>query len=627
MSRVLEQDAPVIVVGAGAAGCTLALQLARQGIPCILLERRTTPLVHPAAHVISARSHEIWHQACPELASKVAQLGAPREDIGPIRWCTKVIGEPLGEIDLLDDPERVERVPGFSRYIVAHIGQHQLTPTLWSAVESEPAIRFMRGVQVRAVEDVSGQAVVYIVDSAGATRALRARYVAACDGAHSAVRTGLGIAMTGPVLANMASVFFHAELDAVLPKPRPLISWIYNPSFAGVLIAHANDEYVLMTAFFSPDQEAARNGAEYWKRAVPAALGIPGLTFTVRSLGTWQMTTQMADRFRSGSVFLVGDAAHRFPHTGGFGLNSGVQDAQNLAWKLAAVLEGRASERILDTYEEERRPVIELFANQSTSNHFKLDRVTESLGLTNRSVQRMTQAFTSAPLKWLPARARGRLGDALLSLGLARTRVLGGNSRRARAMRDELRARIAEQLEHFISTGLEFGYAYRGRLILSEATPQPLTAGGVVDYRPTTWPGARLPHAWLQRDGLRISTHDLVAQRGLTLLTLDAPAWADVLVRSRARRVPVEIANLDATGAEERVPLVALLEIGERGALLVRPDGHVAWRTSRPAGEGGAEALDAALRSLSLYFIDGDASQLPDLADAPQGRPSAVPWN
>jgi 2,4-dichlorophenol 6-monooxygenase len=627
MSGTVAEEATVIIVGAGAAGCTLALQLASHGIPSILLERRSAPLVHPAAHVISARSHEIWHQASPELAGKVAKLGVPMELIGPIRWCTEVTGELLGEINLFEDPERVARVPGFSRYVVAHIGQHQLTPTLWSAVEQEPAIRFMRGVQVRSLDDITGRPIVRVMDATGTEHTLRARYVAACDGAQSTVRASLGVGMEGPVLANMASVFFHADLDAVLPKPRPLISWIYNPSFAGVLIAHANDEYVLMTAFFSPDQEVARNGAAYWRRAVPAALGVPDFAFTVRSLGTWQMTTQMADRFRSGNVFLVGDAAHRFPHTGGFGLNSGVQDAQNLAWKLAAVLHGRANERILDTYEEERRPAIKLFADQSTGNHFKLDRVTESLGLTNRLIQRMTQAFTTAPLKWLPPRARGQLGDALLALGLARTRMLRGQSKRAQALRREIRARIAEQLEHFISTGLEFGYAYRGGLVLNEAESQPLLGGGVVDYRPTTWPGARLPHAWLQRDGAPFSVHDLLSQRSLTLLTLDARAWTHALGDESAMRVPVEVASVDATSSAERAALAALFEVGERGALLVRPDGHVAWRTSRPAAEGGADALYAALRFLSPYFVAGDTIHPPTLADARRARSDAAPWN
>lgn len=193
----------------------------------------------------------------------------------------------------------------------------------------------------------------------------------------------------------MGSVFFHAPGPRPPGTIRPLLSWIRQPAFCGVMIAHANDDYILMTAYLHPEQETARDSRRYWERTLPRA---PGSTeVTIRSTGTWTMTSQTARAFRRGRLLLAGDAAHRFPHTGGFGLNSGMQDTHNLAWKIAAVLRGGAEDALLDTYEPERRPVVERFAEQSVANHFPLDEVTAPVGITNRTVRQTTEALALPP--------------------------------------------------------------------------------------------------------------------------------------------------------------------------------------------------------------------------------------
>lgn len=354
-----------------------------------------------------------------------------------------------------------------------------------------------------------------------------------------------------------------------------------------------------MTAFLTPDQEVAVDRERYWRRMIPVALGVPDVDFAMRSTGTWMMTAQTAEKFRDGHVLLIGDAAHRFPHTGGYGLNSGVQDAHNLAWKLAAVLEGTASESLLNTYEEERRPVVQRFADQSVSNHFKLDQVTKPIGLTNQALHKATKAFASPPLSWLPARLRGSLADGMMKLGLARARVLSGSSAKARALREEMGRQIALQLEHFVSTGLEFGYCYSGSLIRSESGPQPVLGEGVVDYLPTTWPGARLPHALVRRGEAAAPLHDLLSLRGLSLLTFDPESWSAALGRAeRPGLSALHVVGLQELPGASRAELVKAYEVGERGALLVRPDAHVMWRTSLPAAQGGAELL----RTVSELF-------------------------
>ncbi|MFI7587360.1 FAD-dependent monooxygenase [Spongisporangium articulatum] len=604
-----------MVIGAGPTGATLALLLAAQGVASIVLERRTTPLTHPAAHVVNARSFEIWNSASPELAARIAALAPPEEEVNIIRWCGGLDAEPLGEIDLLSEPDLVARVKASSPFLISHIGQHQLMPVLWEAVQAEPLIDLRLGHEVTDLTVTpEGTVEVAVGEPSGASTRLAAPYAVSADGANSRTRDRMGFDLIGPVLATMGSVFFHAP---GLHRPgtvRPLLTWIYQPSFCGVMIAHADDDYILMTAYLHPGQSIARQPRRYWERTLPKVLG-DGVATTIRSTSLWTMNSQVAEHFRSGPVFLAGDAAHRFPHTGGYGLNSGVQDAHNLAWKLAAVLDGSASESLLDTYEPERRPVVELFARQSTANHFLLDEVTRYIGVTNKILQKATGVFAGPVFSRVPRSVGGRVAAGVIAAGQAQTSVLASTGRRGRKVRDRIAAKIMGQAEHFVSSGLELGYAYGGPLICTEPGPQPVAVDDVVLYRPTTWPGARLPHARLRHGGAGRDAHDLLAPQGMTLFTADPPGWRAVLgARADDGRYPpgrsVRIVGLDPEDPTRAEDLVRLYEVGARGAVLVRPDGHVMWRTAGAAEDAGP-ALHAVLQEVWDLFFPGESPARP----------------
>ncbi|KQW64909.1 hypothetical protein ASC92_05625 [Variovorax sp. Root411] len=535
------------------------------------------------------------------MAREISSLCPPHAEIGEIRWCTSLAAHPLGKIDLLDDQARLEKVATFSPYHIAHIGQHQLMPVLWRWIESESLITFVKGAGLISLNQDEGGATVGVKHAHSGTTAYRADWLIGADGANSSVREMLGVSMEGPVLAHMASVFFSADLDSVLAKPRPLLSWIYNPDFCGVLIKHFDDHYILMSPFITQEQEMVRLGASYWSRMIPKVIGAD-VPFQIRTQGNWSMATQLAQVFRKGRVMLVGDAAHRFPHTGGFGLNSGVQDAQNLAWKLAAVQESRATESLLDSYEAERKPVVALFAEQSVSNHFKLDEVTNHLNITNRGLMSATKAFETAPIKWLPSKLKGRFADALMKLAFSKTRQLTETSARAHELRSRIAQAVPGQLEHFLSTGLEFGYAYSGGLVIPERSMQPKVGAGVVDYQPTTWPGCRLPHALISRGGVEIPLLYVIDKRKFSLITHDDVGWAQALLCLPLPYVS-ELVLIVAvpSKAEDRAELVSLFEVGEHGAILVRPDGHVAWRTTLP-GMNAVGDLEQVVRKLTVSY-------------------------
>lgn len=568
----------VVIVGAGASGSTLALLLARYGIPSTVVEERLEPRLHPAAHVINARTLEIWNQASAGLGRELDAITPPIDTVNIIRWCTDVRSAPIGEIDLLSQPDRLAEVRTHSSYLISHIGQHLLMPVLWKALADEPLVDFRRGWRAELVgEELSLQ------PTGMKPVAVSPRFVIAADGANSNLREAAAIAMTGPVLANMGSVFFHAPQLYPDGASRPLLSWIYHPRFSGVMIAHADDDYVLMTPYLHAAQSIARDSRRYWNRVLPNVIG--SADYRIRSTGTWTMTKQIADRFRRGPLLLIGDAAHRFPHTGGFGLNSGVQDAHNLAWKLAAILQEGAAESLLDTYETERRPVVTRFAEQSTSNHFKLDEVTAPLGITNASLHKATELIGKLPLGWVPAPAIARVADALTIAQTSRTRRLLRNSARSRRLREHMAAEIPGQEEHFVASGLEFGYAYASPLIDTAEGRCP--DGDVALYHPTTHPGARLPHAMIRgTDDSQLSTHAAVARTGLTLFTADTSGWAEALARTPIT-VPLTVVALRAADDDGDRPLIDMFEVGDHGGVVVRPDGHVVWRTRT-----GPQAVD-----------------------------------
>jgi 2,4-dichlorophenol 6-monooxygenase len=582
-------DDQIVIAGGGPTGCTLALLLARRGIPSSVFERREEPLVHPAAHVINARSLEIWHQASPLLAEEILSLGTPTEELGSIRWCCGLTNAPLGEINVTADAELQERLRSYSPFLISNIGQHLLMPVFWAALEREPLVDFRRGTSVEQVSATAGRMVVEIRPRLGPVQHLGARYVIAADGASSTVRERAGIGMHGKVLTHIGSVFFHAAKLFSTDTARPLLAWIYQPRFCGALISHAADHYVLMTPYLHRDQAVARDSDAFWNQILPEVLGTSS-DFTVRSTGTWTMTSQIANRFRRGQLLLAGDAAHRFPPAGGFGLNSGVQDAQNLAWKITAIINGHADDALLDTYDPERRPVVERFAQQSVKNFFLLDEVTAPLGITNRAICKATEAVTRPPLSWMPRRLLGWACDRATQLQTRRTKVLLAGGMRARRLRSQIAAAIPSQLEHFVFQGLEFGYMYRGLLTAPWPDDTPLKQSDIVTYHPTTRPGARLPHASVLHEGQPVPVHDILRPEGLTLLTPSASQWSAALrTQPHPAVLPVVVIRLAAADARDQDELLALFEVGHLGAVLVRPDSHVAWRTTKPAPDGSAD--------------------------------------
>ncbi len=536
MTRI---DTPVLVVGAGPAGTTTALLLARLGVACRVVERRATPQPAPAAHVVNARTLEIFRAAGVDMEA-IADACQDPVDAGHVFFMTTLAGQELGRLPYEQQgDDMLELTPTPLR----NLSQHRLEPILADTVRRTPSVALAyRHTWESAVQDDGGVTSRVRDDANGTVYEVRSRWLIAADGAASPVRRALGIAPIGPDrLQSFVMIHLEANFRTLVGERRGVLYWTSAPDATGTFVAHDLDRTWVYMHPFDPDRESVADYDEARCTAiVRRALGSADTPFTIRTVRAWTMTAQVAERYRERRTFLVGDAAHRFPPTGGMGLNTGVQDAHNLAWKLVAVDAGRASDALLDTYERERRPVAQRNADVSLQNAMRLMEVYRALADVDPAERAAGTITVSAAL----------------------------------------RTAIADQAEHFDMLGLQLGFAYDAGAIAADG---PVAAPSAIrTYVPSALPGARLPHAWVVRDGRRISSLDLVTYDRFTLVVgPHGGAWAEAAAELESLAVVTIGRDVDdPAGTWTR-----LLALEPSGTILVRPDQHVAWRAEHAVAD------------------------------------------
>ena len=522
----------VVIVGAGPTGLTAAHLCARLGLSAVVLERRNGPQRSPAAHVVNARTFEIWRQAGVDMGPVFDQC-LPPEEAGEVHWVTKLGGDVVGSLPFERQGAEMLAVTPTP---IRNLSQHRLEPLLL-APELDVRYGHAWSSMIAGTDGVTVE-----VDGPQGRYRIDASHLLAADGAGSAVRRSLGIELTGPrTIQSFVMVHLCADFRSLVADAIGVLYFLVDPVVGGTFVSHGADrEWVYMHGWDPEIEPIEAFTEERCRGLVSAALADPTAEFEVLGISNWHMSAQIADTYRCGRTFLVGDAAHRFPPTGGLGLNTGVADVHNLAWKIASVDAGWADPAILDSYEAERRPVAQFNRDQSLANAFKLIEVPIAFGFTADS------------------------DDSARVLG----EVLADPARRA-VVEDA----IAGQAIHFDLLGLQLGHVYDGPLVVGDGTEAQILDEPARDYLPSTRPGGRLPHGWLD-DGT--STLDLVDPALPTVLVRAGaeppalPGWAT------ARPVDTGVWD-DAFGLAADVCLV------------VRPDQHVAARC--PIVDA-AEALD-----------------------------------
>ncbi|MBT2415501.1 FAD-dependent monooxygenase [Streptomyces sp. ISL-12] len=554
-------ETDVLVVGGGPVGLTSSLLLSELGVRHIVAERRDGTSRLPKAHYLNSRSMEILDSVA--MAEGVYTAGADRA--GGIAWYTSLApeGELVMRLDAFGSGTLADAYAEASACRSGNLPQKHLEPRLRGAAEKRNPgkVRFEQEVVSLHGDEDGVSATIRAAD--GTMSEVRARYVIAADGGRT-VSEAVGIPMSGlPPLGRAVTIHFAADLSTMLREDDDAwIRLINRVAPDGTMLEVALvamgptrwdrhcEEWVLniigpvgATTEAGPDDAAAAD-------TIRDVLDLPGLAVKVLATGGWTVESVLADHYRAGRVFLVGDAAHRFPPTGGLGLNTGMGDAHNLAWKLAAVLKGQCADGLLNSYERERRPVaarnIE-WAMLSALNHLTTPQAAWGL------------------ISGAPAAQNLAAFQAVLAEGA------DGASRRAR-LRELLHTLRTEWQHHDI----ELGYHYQDGALREDGTPARERDPLGVRYAPSARPGERAPHAWFENHEGRTSTHRLIRPgRFLLLAGEHGTAWQTAANRPTRAEIDALTVGRDLVCDRD---WFALCEISDTGAVLVRPDGHVAMR-------------------------------------------------
>ncbi len=574
------QNVPVLIVGGGGCGLSASIFLADAGVESLLVERHQGTSNQPKAHYLNQRTMEIFRQH--GLADDVYAIGMPMENVD-VRWCTTLGGDgPLEGRELhrmhgFGGGDQLDTYSRDSPCLSSNLPQHRLEPVLRRHAERRSPGRVRFGHELVALEPGPDGVRATIRDrSSGVEYAILARYVIAADGGRT-VGPSVGVRMEGEEgLVDMVSVVFAADLSAWMTDDS-MITWFLNPGAdgswaSGAIVPHGptwgrHSEEWHFVCGVSPEEREHVDDAMLVER-LRNLINLPEVDLEVRQINHWMVQELVADRYRVGPVFIAGDAAHRHPPTTGLGLNTAVQDAHNLAWKLAAVVHDQAGEELLDSYELERRPVGQhnvKWAIMTFENHHVID---AAMGL----------------LPGRSAEARRAALAALLDGGPM------GDTRRAR-----FEEAIRTQRTEFRAHDVELGFSYVSGAVVPDGTEAPPRDPMGEQYQPSGRPGHRLPHVELVDDRGPVSTLDLVRPgRHLLIAGPDATGWvAAVAAATDDAAAWLDVIRVGPDG-DVRDPaggLAQLCGLERGGALLVRPDGHVAWRRSDVAGDDADELV------------------------------------
>ncbi|OJZ84492.1 hypothetical protein ASPFODRAFT_681699 [Aspergillus luchuensis CBS 106.47] len=573
-----DDDVPILIVGAGPCGLLLAYLLAQLGVRSLLCERYPTRLQAPKAHALSPRTLELCRQYGLDM-NEIRSIGTKRGEAFWVNFITSLSGRQVGRLPYERmDPAVLESTPT----MIHNIPQPEFEELVAKRLSKNNLVEIRKNHSFVRLTDRGDYVLATIEDRATQQEyTVKCSHLVACDGAKSAVRRCLGIESEGEdSYETMMTIHINADLHPVVKERVGMLHWVMDPEVSGFIIGYDLGGNQVLICNFDTEKHPVNSWDEaLCRKVVDAAIGAK-IPYDVLSYRPWILSRKVALAYRANRVLLAGDAAHSFPPTGGLGLNSGLGDVHNLAYKLAAVHHGWGGDKLLDSYEADRRPVACDNAEQSVKNGKQIFGLLKALGTTDPDVQVARQN---------------------LYRNIEDTQMM-----------KEINKGIEGQREHFDNLGLHVGYVYGNH-------KRPDCAS---TYEPVCIPGARLPHAWIELltpDQIRLppidcsyvseflpeelklkqfSTLDLCAFDAFTLIVdiRSADHWGKILegvkrqLPGKCSGLKLEMmtrgANFDfqAGGGEK---WMALTRLAEGQAILVRPDQHVLARFEYPGESSG----------------------------------------
>ena len=578
---MVEFDADVLVVGTGPMGATTALALATYGVRVHAISNRNWLANSPRAHITNQRAVEVLRDlGVEEEASKHA---VPWGEMGDTLFTTSLAGPEIARLRTWGTGD--ERYGDYLRASPCtnlDIPQPFLEPVLVNAAAQRGAAISFNMEYLGAVQDADGVTVSLRDRLSGADSTRRVRYLVGADGANSRVAESIGLPIVGE-MARAGTIYarFNADLSRYVAHRPSILHWIMTPAGGfgeiGMGLLRAVRPWNEWIAGWGFDLAAGEPDLAHGNALakIRTLVGDPALACEVVSVAPWYVNRAYADQYSVGRIFCGGDAVHRHPPSNGLGSNTSIQDGFNLAWKLALAVHGQAGPALLDSYSDERAPVgkqVVARANQSRIDY--------------------------APLRACFA-TQGEADPVAAGLSKIKAPTREGAQIRA-ALRDALALKNYE----FNAHGVEMNHRYASAAIIpdDDAEPETWHRDRELYCQPTTRPGAKLPHAWLVgADGRRLSTLDVVGKGRFTLMTgLSGTAW-----RAAVESVDSPALRFVVVGSEPAQDpycvWLAASEIEDAGALLVRPDGYVAWRIQQSVWDvqSATEMFNAAWRHVT----------------------------
>jgi 2-polyprenyl-6-methoxyphenol hydroxylase-like FAD-dependent oxidoreductase len=507
----------VLIIGGGPVGLAMAVELRYQGIDCILLEQTDGEVADPKVSTVGPRSMEYCRRW--GISQQIRDAGWPVDHTLDVAWVTSVGGH---EIYRVPNPSYRDRtLPDYAPEMEQVCPQNWFAPVFQNFLGEYPegVIRFLS--RLDSFEQTNEGITAQITNlKNNTTETIHAQYMIACDGARSAVRKACGVeAQTFHETQTFQSVVFKApELATQMGKNHAMVYFLVNPIIQEPLRAVDGDS--LYRLILKPQEDGTVRDAT---EAIRAAISID-TPFEIVSNIPWRLTHRVAEHFRKGNIFFVGDCAHTLSPSGGFGMNTGIGDAVDLGWKLAATIKGWGGDSLLDTYEAERRPIAVRNLEEANAN------------LQRTQKRAIPEAITS-------------------------------NSPQGEAIRREMATGMERSgvKREFDAPGVHFGFRYESSAIIPDGTTP---NDDPFEWKQSSYPGCRAPHAWLSPGQ---STLDLFG-RGFVLMCFDSTPKTEKFEQiCQEKGVPLTIQQINN-------PEIA--QLYERKYVLVRPDGHVAWRNN-----------------------------------------------
>jgi 2,4-dichlorophenol 6-monooxygenase len=575
----------VMIIGTGPAGSATAALLSSYGIDNFIINRYRWLANTPRAHITNQRCMEVLRDLGRDVENEAYMFATEQDLMGENVFCVSLAGEELG------------RMKSWGKHPLSRAEHHLSSPCYMNDLPQtfmEPILfktACSRGAQARMsceylshVQDKDGVTVTCLDRLTDKQFTVRAKYLVGADGGNSQVAEHAGLPFDGKMgVGGSMNILFRADLSRYVAHRPSVLYWVMQPGadvggigMGLVRMVRPWNEWLIVWGY-DINQPAPVVDKEMATTVARQLVGDPTLEIDLISANTWTVNNMYAANMQNGRVFIMGDAAHRHPPSNGLGSNTSIQDSFNLAWKLAAVVKGQASARLLDSYTQERAPVAKQIVTRANKSIGEFGPIFEALGMDGGVDHDKIQ----------------RNMDARCDTG-----------EKAEKQREALRKAIEFKKYEFDCHGVEMNQRYVSNAVIADGTKAP---GDGIDmelhYVPTTHPGARLPHVWVfDTAGKQHSTLDLTGHGAFTLLTgIGGEAWvaaAQKLAKDRGLNLITQVIGPRRDYEDHTGDWARAREVSDGGCILVRPDHHVAWRamtTSVTAEKDLASALKTLL--------------------------------